>query len=414
MATVTARHAPDIGRGLSGGAGTDGGSGGWRRPDLPAAQWPPVLGFVGPSGAGKTTLLERLLPLWRDGGLRVGAVKHAHHPLRAGDPRADSARLRAAGAVAVVAAEWRWCWEDAVRSLLEAAPDVDLVVLEGYHAAPVVQVLVLPARPALRAARARARGWVVAAVAPDAARRVDDDLRWWPRGDAAGLARWLAASCRPFGPSGARVAPVVLAGGRSRRMGRDKAALTWEGERWLERVRRAAETASGGVALVVGRRRRDPGGTPDLVPGQGPLAALVAAWYRVRAPWTLLCACDMPLLTAEPLAVLLQHASAAEDDARGGAAEAEGCGPAGGSGTPAAVLPVLGGRRQYACGVYARCGLASAIAALGRGERSLRAWVDGLPVREVGETAWTARGIDPGRAFADLDDREAVARWRPR
>jgi len=349
---------------------------------------PPVIGFIGPKNAGKTTLIERLLPIWCGAGLRVGAIKHTHHPLRTGDPHADSERVRAAGAVAVLAAGPEVPWTQAASEL----PSVDFIVCEGYHAAPVVQVLVLPQAAALQQERARAQGWVVAAVAPDPP--TDPALRWWSRDDVPGLAAFVADSCRPVAGTGPRVTAAVLAGGASRRMGADKATLQWEGSTWLERVRRAAGEATGGTALVVGGQGSEPWRVPDFLPDQGPLAGLAAACYHTRAPWALLCPCDLPMIDAPALATLLDHLPE--------------------SGETAAVIPVIGGRRQYTCAAYAGWAWPSAVTALGQGTRGLRAWVDGLAVVEVGEDAWRGKGIDPVRAFADLDDPAAVDAWRRR
>src|SRR5689334_20055041 len=38
-----------------------------------------VIGLAGWSGAGKTTLLRGLIPYFRDQGLSVSVIKHAHH-----------------------------------------------------------------------------------------------------------------------------------------------------------------------------------------------------------------------------------------------------------------------------------------------------------------------------------------------
>ena len=45
---------------------------------------PPVFTFVGHSGSGKTTLIEKLLRELSNRGLRVAAIKHAHHKVRLG------------------------------------------------------------------------------------------------------------------------------------------------------------------------------------------------------------------------------------------------------------------------------------------------------------------------------------------
>ena len=52
---------------------------------------PVCIGFIGPSGAGKSTVIERIVPLLRAGGLRVGVLKHSHHPFER--PGSDSDRF---------------------------------------------------------------------------------------------------------------------------------------------------------------------------------------------------------------------------------------------------------------------------------------------------------------------------------
>lgn len=154
------------------------------------ADVPPVWAIVGPAGSGKTTLLVKLLGLWRAAGLRVGAVKHAHHPLRAGDPASDSERLRAAGAVASLAAAAGVPWWEAVLRVRRAAGPLDLIVCEGYHGAPVPQVLVLADEAALETELGRCAGRVRAVVVPapeaGSGRRARDEV--------GGLAEFIAAT----------------------------------------------------------------------------------------------------------------------------------------------------------------------------------------------------------------------------
>jgi molybdopterin-guanine dinucleotide biosynthesis protein MobB len=57
----------------------------------------PIIGFAGYSGSGKTTLLEKLIPLLKQQGLRIGLVKHSHHHIDPDKPGKDSYRLRHAG-----------------------------------------------------------------------------------------------------------------------------------------------------------------------------------------------------------------------------------------------------------------------------------------------------------------------------
>ena len=94
------------------------------------------------------------------------------------------------------------------------------------------------------------------------------------------------------------VTGAVLAGGASRRMGSDKAALLIGGEPLLQRAVGRLRLALAEV-IVVGSPAlapRVPGTriVADEWPGRGPLGALATALRATDAPWVLLVACDMP------------------------------------------------------------------------------------------------------------------------
>lgn len=93
----------------------------------------------GPSNSGKTTLIERLIPLVRAAGLRVGTIKHAHHGFELDQPGKDSWRHARAGAeaVALIAPEraaWLIRTPDGLSLEQAVAPmrgRVDVVLVEG-------------------------------------------------------------------------------------------------------------------------------------------------------------------------------------------------------------------------------------------------------------------------------------------
>lgn len=120
-------------------------------------------------------------------------------------------------------------------------------------------------------------------------------------------------SRRPIRRSG-----VVLAGGRSSRMGAPKALLDLGGEPMIRRVARALEAACDEIVLVLGAEACDddealvgvlrstafasrPGSivvARDATPGLGPLAGAVAGLEAAGAAWAILVPCDLPLLAA--------------------------------------------------------------------------------------------------------------------
>lgn len=91
---------------------------------------------------------------------------------------------------------------------------------------------------------------------------------------------------------------VILAGGMSRRMGRDKAALPFEGETMLARLVRIYRPWFDGVAVSVNQAGRfDTAGAAEVVdrrPGNGPLAGLEAALLELEADALFLTATDLP------------------------------------------------------------------------------------------------------------------------
>lgn len=108
-----------------------------------------VFGIAGFSGAGKTTLIERLIPEFTGRGLKVSVIKHAHHGFDLDHPGKDSYRHRQAGATEVLmlsANRWvlmhelRGAPEPTLAEQLAILLPCDLVLIEGFKAAPVPKV----------------------------------------------------------------------------------------------------------------------------------------------------------------------------------------------------------------------------------------------------------------------------------
>ncbi len=92
---------------------------------------------------------------------------------------------------------------------------------------------------------------------------------------------------------------IVLCGGRSTRMGRDKASLPFGDELLLSRVVRLLREVAGEVLLVAREGQALPLGLDavrDPAEGLGPLAGIAAGLSAITGERAFVCACDMPLL----------------------------------------------------------------------------------------------------------------------
>jgi molybdopterin-guanine dinucleotide biosynthesis protein B len=108
-----------------------------------------IIGIAGYSGSGKTTLIEKVIPLLVAEGLRVSLVKHAHHEFDVDQPGKDSYRHRHAGCTEVlVSSSKRWALmhelrgagEPTLQEQLTQLSPCDLVIVEGYKAAPIPKI----------------------------------------------------------------------------------------------------------------------------------------------------------------------------------------------------------------------------------------------------------------------------------
>ena len=90
----------------------------------------------------------------------------------------------------------------------------------------------------------------------------------------------------------------VLAGGKSLRLGRDKALLNWHGRTLLEHMLELLASATDQVR-VVGR-----GPLPDLFPDRGPLSGILTALETSQTDFNIVVAVDLPLLTKDFLKYL--------------------------------------------------------------------------------------------------------------
>ena len=122
-----------------------------------------------------------------------------------------------------------------------------------------------------------------------------------------------SAARRELAPGPSEVTGVVLCGGRSQRMGADKALIRLGGTRLIDVAVAALRPVAGRVILACGFEPRYTELGLDLAldaePDVGPLAGLLAGLENADTEWVVALACDLPRVSSDALARLLERAA---------------------------------------------------------------------------------------------------------
>jgi molybdopterin-guanine dinucleotide biosynthesis protein A len=197
----------------------------------------------------------------------------------------------------------------------------------------------------------------------------------------------------------AGVSALLLAGGRSRRMGANKALLSIRGRPIIEEEARVLASTFGEILLstnapedyaFLGLRA-----VADRFPGCGPLAGIHAGLLGASNPRVLAVACDMPFLSAAVLRFLATVSPQAD-----------------------VVVPRIGGEPEPLLAVYSRTCVRPIEESLSRGEFKITRFYESVRVHEVPEEE--LRAVDPAaRSFVNVNTPEEleaarrIARRRP-
>ncbi len=114
-----------------------------------------------------------------------------------------------------------------------------------------------------------------------------------------------------------KISAIILAGGKSRRMGQDKKLLqiTDSGEMLWERTVSLVEPLANEI-LIIARpdeiRYTKHTVIQDIIPGLGPLGGIYTGLKNISTPLALVLPIDMPLLDRQTLKKLLNSATASD------------------------------------------------------------------------------------------------------
>ncbi len=189
------------------------------------------------------------------------------------------------------------------------------------------------------------------------------------------------------------VSAFVLAGGKSTRMGADKALLEFEGRTLLERALEVVRKVVSDVRIVGAMERfRSYGAVvEDLFRECGPLGGIHAALRSSLADWNLMLAVDMPRVTPELVRFLVTQAGLARE--------------------AMAVVPRCAGRMQPLCALYRRELCDPAQAALRAGRNQIGLLLEEVPLRMIEEEELVGAGFS-ARLFENVNTPEELERAR--
>ena len=179
-------------------------------------------------------------------------------------------------------------------------------------------------------------------------------------------------------PTGLAASGVILAGGLSRRLGRDKALVPIGDQPLIQRVIQRVEQLSQEIMVVVSDQNRadelpldqEHRVVLDRYPGTGSLGGIFSGLDAASNGWTLVVACDMPFLN---LSLLLRMMALTED--------------------ADAVVPVIDGRPEPTHALYSKACLPFIEPRLISGDLKISGFYDQVRVRYLPEEDVVA--LDP-------------------
>ena len=158
---------------------------------------------------------------------------------------------------------------------------------------------------------------------------------------------------------------IILAGGKSRRFGRDKALVEIGGQTLLARAVKLLETCCSEI-IVVGRRKvvcssnMPLRAVEDSIPDIGPLGGILTGLTESETDLNVVLAVDMPFATPELLDQLIDSLGEAD-----------------------AAVPEAEGRLQPLCAVYRKRCRSTLEALLEEGKRAVYGFLDRLSISSV-------------------------------
>jgi molybdenum cofactor guanylyltransferase len=187
-----------------------------------------------------------------------------------------------------------------------------------------------------------------------------------------------------------KISAIILAGGQSRRMGRDKALIDFNGRPIIAHVIETLRELSDDVIVVSNRAdeyvRFGARIVPDFDPPSGPLGGIATGLSAANNALSIVVACDMPFLNRSLLRYLIDRADKVD-----------------------AVVMKTGDDYEPLHAVYRSTCLPFIQQHLTQGDRRVISFYDDVKLLTIPEEEW--RPIDPeARSISNLNTPEDLSR----
>ena len=267
---------------------------------------PPIVNIVGSKGSGKTDLIASLIGVLSLRGYRVAAVRHSPHAHETDGVGTDTYKFKEAGAIGAALLTSNTTnlflstagWQEKLSSCSRAFCDCHIILMEG----------------GIRNAREKIE---IVPEGADIICRDDKNLR------AIVGNGYVLDGIPCFSPDGIdnicsfieenylspTLSSAVLAGGRSSRLGCNKALLRVGDTTIIERVIKTVSEFVPDIKIITNSEEEyeflGMKTVPDIMPGCGPLSGIHAALSLSHSEYVLVVSCDIPLISPKYIRELI-------------------------------------------------------------------------------------------------------------
>lgn len=272
--------------------------------------------FCGFSSSGKTTLLEKLIQKFQD--YRIAVIKHDGHHFEMDKPGKDTYRFLKANAKSVLINDQeKYCLQSQHTlnpfSIKQYLMDYDFVLIEGNKDSKLPKMIIVDHElKILEHIKKNKIQNIIGFIVPSNGLKShvkDYGLPIFQRDEIDKISHFVINYFFPQAPLKA----VILAGGKSSRMGRDKGQLNYHGQYQTHHLYKKLKQYVDEVYVSVRDEQTSQEHVKDLpllidqFPSQGPMSAILTAQhYDPNAAW-LVIAIDLPFLDDETLKSLIKQ-----------------------------------------------------------------------------------------------------------